>query len=336
MADLVAAPDSAEGPTAAPGAFARQMDALMPDPEGRPGRYRAVVDDRWNCPIVPQGGVMAALAARAIADEVGDPGQALRTLTTVFASAVPAGPVTVDVQVLRRGRSVTQALATVRPDGADGADDAHDPGTHSDSDGGHATLAVFGRTRPGFAFTDQRRPDVPGPDESPSFGDGYEPPDGEEPFEVPYWDQVEGRPCLGHAPWDDWVPERSDCAYWYRFAEPPRRPDGTLDPLALVALCDSMPGSVSERLGPNDQRSWWAPSADLTVHVLGESRSEWVLAHLRAHRAGEGYASGELALWDPEAGLVAFATQVMIFTFPEPLAPELLVPVDQRPVTPPA
>ena len=73
------------------------------------------------------------------------------------------------------------------------------------------------------------------------------------------------------------------------------------------------------------------PSADLTVHVLGESRSEWVLAHLRAHRAGEGYASGELALWDPEAGLVAFATQVMIFTFPEPLAPELLVPL--RPTT---
>lgn len=319
-----AAAGQAEGPARPAGAFARQMDALAPDPDGPTGRYRAVVDGIWNCPIVPQGGVMAALAARAMADEIGNPAQALRTLTTVFASAVPAGPVTVDVQVLRRGRSVSQALATVRPEGG------------AEAGGGHTTVAAFGRTRPGFAFTDREPPAVPGPDESPAFGDGYEPADGEEPFEVPYWDQVEGRPCLGHAPWEDWVPERSDCAYWYRFVEPPRRPDGTLDPLALIALCDSMPGSVSERLGPNDQRSWWAPSADLTVHVLGESRSEWVLAHLRAHRAGEGYASGELALWDPEAGLVAFATQVMIFAFPEPLPPELLVPVDQRPVTPPA
>jgi acyl-CoA thioesterase len=126
------------------------------------------------------------------------------------------------------------------------------------------------------------------------------------------------------------VPDRSDCAVWYRWDEPPRLPDGTLDPLALLTLCDTMPSSMRERMGPGQPANWWAPSTDLTVHLLGESRSEWVLAHVRAHRAGEGYGSGELALWDPESGLVAHATQVMFFTFPEPPTPDQLVPFDQR------
>lgn len=295
------------------GAFAQQMAAIAPDPDGVPGRYRVDVDKGWNCPVVPHGGIMAAVAARAMEQEVGDPTQVLRTLTTVFAAQVPAGPVTVDVEVLRRGRSISQATANVRGEGAEA---------------GHTTVAVFGRARIGPALTDRRRPEVPSPDACPSFRDEG-PQDDSEPFEVPFWDHVEGRPALGHAPWDDWVPDRSDVAHWYRFDEPPRRPDGTLDPLALVTLCDTMPSSMGERMGPGGP-NWWAPSADLTVHLLGESRSEWVLAHLRAHRAGEGYGSGELALWDPESGLVAFATQVMIFTYDEPPSPEFLVPFDER------
>jgi acyl-CoA thioesterase len=301
----------------ATGAFAEQLASIEPDPDGVAGRYRVDVDKHWNCPIVPHGGVMASIAARAMELEVGDPAQTLRTLTTVFAAQVPAGPVTIDVGVLRRGRSASQATATLRAEG---------------DEAGHTTLAVFGRPRVGFALTDSRRPEVPPPDQCPSFRDEPEddPRDDVPPFEVPFWDHVEGRPAMGHAPWDEWVPDRSDVAHWYRFDEPPRRPDGTLDPLALVTLCDTMPSSMGERMGPGGPR-WWAPSADLTVHLLGESRSEWVLAHLRAHRASEGYGSGEMALWDPEGGLVAFATQVMFFRYDEPPGPEFLVPLDERP-----
>jgi acyl-CoA thioesterase len=77
---------------------------------------------------------------------------------------------------------------------------------------------------------------------------------------------------------------------------------------------------------------WWAPSVDLTVHVLGDHRAEWVLARNRARHAGDGYASLEVELWDPQAGTIsAYATQLMIFTFPEgPPPPELRVPRDLR------
>ena len=77
---------------------------------------------------------------------------------------------------------------------------------------------------------------------------------------------------------------------------------------------------------------WWAPSADLTVHLLGDHRSEWVLARNRARHAGDGYASLEVELWDAETRtLAAYATQLMIFTFPGgPPAVELRVPRDLR------
>jgi acyl-CoA thioesterase len=295
--------------------FAKQT-TLVAEP-ATPGRYRVDVDPRWNCPSVPQGGMMVAIAAKAMAVELDDPEQRLRSLTTVFAGQVPSGPVIVDVSMLRRGRSISQAIVDIRTPGADA---------------GHTTVAVFGRSRTGFEFTDLRMPEVPPPHECPSFRDPL-PPEAAEFGQRPpfaFWENVEGRPALGHAPWEDYLPTTSDCACWYRFDEPPMLADGTLDTFAVVALCDLMPSSVGERMGPG-QPQWLPPSADLTVHLLGEARSEWLLAHLRARRAGEGYASVEMATWDETGQLVAHAAQVMILAFPDgPPTPEQRVPLDQR------
>lgn len=287
--------------------FAKQMH-VAPDGSA-PGRYTVEVDPRWNCPVNPQGGVMAAIAAAAMAAELDDPDQHLRSLTTVFAAQVPAGPVVVDTTVLRRGRTMSQATATVRAAGAGGAD------------AGHTSVAVFGRERGGFEFTDLAMPDVPRPADCPSFRDP--PPPGTDvgdfadrpPF--PFWEHtVEGRAALGHAPWDDYMPDSSECAYWYRFDEPPVQADGTLDPLAIVTLSDLMPSSVGERMGPG-QPQWYPPSADLTVHLLGHASSTWLLSHQRARRATAGYASIECALWDEGGQLVAHAAQMMFLSFPD-------------------
>jgi acyl-CoA thioesterase len=273
-----------------------------------PGRYVASVDPRWNLRPLPQGGVVTALALRAMEAELGDERQQLRTLHTTFAAQVTDGPVEVDVEELRRGRSMSQLRAEVRNVGARR---------------GHVTTAVFGAARDGFAFTDQGPPaGLPGPADCPSLRDPL--PDDVEAFEpMPFWTQVEGRPALGHAWWERYEPGRAERAGWYRFDEPPMRPDGTLDPLAMVVLCDFMPGAVGEKVSGNGpaERPWFAPSVDLTVHLLGECRSEWVLCHNTARHAGDGYASVDMALWDcgndgtAEPSLVAHATQVCFFTF---------------------
>ena len=273
------------------------------------GRYDATIDPRWNLRPLPQGGIVSAVALRAIAEELDDPDQRLRTLHTTFAAQVADGPVEVDVEVLRRGRSMSHLRAEVR-----------NPGTSR----GHLTTAIHGSTRQGFTFTDLRPPQgLPLPAECPSFRDP--PPDDVEiTFEpMPFWSHVEGRPALGHAFWEQYEPDRAERAGWYRFDEPPFLDDGRIDPLALVVLADFMPGALGEKVGGNgpEERPWFAPSVDLTVHLLDDCRSEWLLAHNCARHASDGYASADMALWDcgpegrDEPVLVVYATQVFFFTF---------------------
>lgn len=271
------------------------------------GCYTAELDAAWNLRPLPQGGVLTALALRAMEAELGHDEQRPRTLHTTFAAQVAHGPLEVNVEVLRAGRTMSQLRAEVRNVG---------------QARGHVTTCTFGARREGFDFTDLRPPaDVPDPPACPSFRDPV--PDDAGAFApMPFWSElVEGRVAYGHAPWERYEPERGERIVWYRFDDPPMLDDGRLDPLSLIVLADTMPGAVGERLGPSD-RFWFAPSVDLTVHLLDDCRSPWVLAHNRARHAGDGYASVDMALWDADARgaghaprLVAYATQLMFFTF---------------------
>ena len=271
-----------------------------------PGRYEGEIDEAWNLRPMPQGGVVTALAARAMSDTLDDPGQVLRTLHTAYVAPVAHGPVAVEVELLRRGRSMSHLRAEVVNQG-----NAH----------GHVTTAVFGAERSGFSFTDLTPPaGPPPPDECPSFRDPR-PPDAAAFQSMRFWEEIlDGRTAMGHPPWEDYVPDRAERMLWYRFDDLPRRDDGTLDQLALLVMADTMPGAVGERLGRQD-RMWFAPSVDLTVHVLDEWRSPWLLGHNRARFAGGGYASVDMALWDlgethrDPPRLVAYATQLCLFTF---------------------
>jgi acyl-CoA thioesterase len=272
------------------------------------GGYHGHIDAAWSLRPLPQGGFVTAMALRAMAAELDDPGQRLRTLHTTFAAQVTDGPVEIDVELLRRGRSMSQLRAEVRNPGAER---------------GHLTTAVFGSPRRGFGFTDLRPPaEIPRPEDCASFRDPL-PPGVELEFEpMPFWDELlEARPFLGHPPWEDYVPDRAEEALWYRFDQSPWLDDGQLDPFALVVMADTMPGAAGEKVG-RDVGRFFSPSVDLTVHLLAECRSPWVLAHATARHAGDGYCSGDLALWDlgpecrDEPRLVAYATQVYFFVFP--------------------
>jgi acyl-CoA thioesterase len=103
-------------------------------------------------------------------------------------------------------------------------------------------------------------------------------------------------------------------ATWLRFDSPPQLADGAIDPLGVLTLADRMPGCVAEGLG-HQGPPWFAPSADLTVHLLEPLRTKWLLAHDRARWADDGWASAESVLWDENGTLVAYATQMMLFTY---------------------
>lgn len=263
------------------------------------GRYRTFLDDSWNLRPLPQGGVIAAIALRAMSEELDSPSQTLRTMHTLFVGQVADGELEIEVEVLRRGRSMSHVRAHVR-----------NPG----SPNGHITTAVFGGSRDGFEFTELRPPTVPPPDECPSFRDP--PPLGVPRFEPnPFWaTRVEGRAGTGVAPWEVVDNRTAEQAIWYRFDETPWIDDGArIDPFAVVLLADTMPGAIGQRLGLTD-RPWFGPSVDLTVHLCADCRSPWILGHNTARWAGDGYASVDMTLWDGDT-LVAYATQTSFFTF---------------------
>lgn len=281
--------------------FARQLELVS---EGA-GRYAVGLSEEWNCPLVPHGGVVTAVACRAMERELGEPAQRLRSVTACFAGQVRAGPAVAHVRVLRRGRSMSQLTVDLINVG---------------EPAGLTAVAVFGADRPGFEFTDVVAPDVTGPEGLPHFRDPR--PDEAGRLHFNFWDHADGRPATGHAPWEQYVPTTSEHCNWLKFDEPALRDDGSWDPLAVAALCDTMPGAVHERMGPG-LPPWLPPSADLTVHLLGEARAEYLLARNRARHAGDGYASVEIELWDPTEGLVAYGTQMMFFSFPDgPPSPE--------------
>lgn len=289
------------------------------DRDDRAGRWLANIDDIWVAWAVPLGGTSAAVAAEAMAAElsVNHPaaeGQRLRSLHCVFAAPVPAGPVVADVNVLRAGRSQSQVQSTL-----------HGPGETA----GLTAVAAFGATRPGYAFRGSRPPEVPPPEDCPSWRD---PPPPEADWNAegrpPMWEElIEGRAALGLPPWDPSPRSDAESAAWFRFDQPPPAGPGGTGPSPIVVLSDLMLGGIGQRLGRTDEE-WFGPSVDLTVHLVAPPRPGWILSHNRAHVAGDGYASLETTLWGPgatpgELEMVAFATQQMYFWFPDgPPPPE--------------
>ena len=197
---------------------------------------------------------------------------------------------------------MSQLTATVRSPGASA---------------GLTAVAVFGADRRGYEFTELVFPEVDGPEGLRSYRDPV--PEGVD-FEftrdpMRFWeDVIETRPATGRPPWEPFETGPAEIVYWYRLDDPPVGDDGLLDPASSIVVCDTMPGAVSRRLG--DEENWSAPSADFTIHLFEPARPGWLLAHNRARHAGDGYASVDMALWDPsDRHLVAYATQMMFFAF---------------------
>ena len=208
-------------------------------PSGAAGRVLGEIDESWSLRPLPQGGVVSALAARAMTTELADVDQSLRLLHTTFVAPVSTGPVEVEVEILRRGRSMSHARAEVRNPGA----------TH-----GHLTTTVFGVPSRGFSTSPTSSPlwarclrPKPRSSRDPVTGGGG---------------ALSAHPVLGPtpgragAPWvtrprEEYEPDRAEHATWYRLDEPPVDADGVLDPLALIVCADSMPGRSPRSSAPS-------------------------------------------------------------------------------------
>jgi hypothetical protein len=126
-----------------------------------------------------------------------------------------------------------------------------------------------------------------------------------------FFENFDTRLALGNPWWTDgWKPGPARLVRWFRYKVPQLLPDGRFDPLAIPPIADTMPPSLTQKLGP-DRKPFSAPSLDLTIHFLEDTTAEWLLTDVHARWAGFGYATADITIWDQNGKPIACGTQMM-------------------------
>ena len=245
----------------------------------RTRRYSADIDGTWWIVAGPNGGYIGAIVARAVMDAAGSERRRLRTLHLQYLRRPVEGPCEVAVEVIRHGRSVSFARASMQQDG-------------------HELVTAAASLAEGF--------------EAPSFDegdgsdfDGWTAADGipadipTGPIEIPLHRQFDYRPHVSGS---------MRVGGWIRFRE-----SGVLDECALVAMTDAWWPPVIAEMHRFD-RPMAVPTIDLTVHLRlrPPADTEWVQAIYSSPLADDGYLTEHARLRVPGTGLVAESTQLAI------------------------
>jgi acyl-CoA thioesterase len=254
-------------------------------------RYTLALSRHWDF-LLPSGGVVTTAALRAAEHAVGDATYRLVSATAIFCEPIQPGAIELDVDVLRAGGAAVQTRTHLRTPGSAGAQ----------------VLATFARDRPGPDVRGARMPQVPPPGECADLlvDDGKNP-----HHRAPFFRNVDMRLGRGDRLWTgEFRAGPARYARWFRYRRPQRDAAGRFDRLAHPPIADTMPAALTQALGPGPYR-FYAPSLDLTLHVVDDTEREWVLVSAYVRRARAGWAIGEAELWDDTGRLLAFATQAM-------------------------
>ncbi len=278
----------AQGHDAAVSADCPLLEAIELKPNGE-GRYLGQATHDWSF-FAPSGGVLMSTALLGARRTLNQPEQTLCSATAVFAEAVREGPIDVTAEVWRQGGGASQLQSAL-----------YQATEHP----ALRVLSTFARARDGVVLSDATYPDVPHWSDCPEWPHPPNKP-------IPFFGNFEERKALGHA-WSetDWPAGPPRYARWMRYLQPPRSDDGTLDVLAYPPVIDMMPPSVLQGLLPGE-RAFLAPSLDLTVHIYGTTKRDWLLMFGRCRQTKNGLASAEIEVWDEDKQLLAYGTQQMM------------------------
>jgi acyl-CoA thioesterase len=245
---------------------------------GADGRWRAQVKEHWFVQRGPNGGLVAALATRALIEVAGGEERAPRSLTLHYLAPPEAGEIEVHAAVERAGRTTTFAWLRVLQHGVTVA----------------YGLGCCSAWREGQPEWDELvRPDVARPEEIASLEDA----DGLPRFLTNYEMRPLAAPRVGA---------------WMRTAQP--RP---ADPVLLAALTDAwVPAAFSHMQHPTfvptiDLTIHWraAPGVPAGEHP-------WVLGVFTTRLGAGGTWEEDGELWSEDGVLLAHSRQLAIVRGP--------------------
>lgn len=256
---------------------------------GSRSTWSTTVSDRWNIGERPNGGYALAIAARAIASALPDHPHPF-SITGHFLRPSQPGPAIIEVEVVRTGRKLSTATATLTQDGKDRI----------------RVLGTFGDLRestgPGNANVSNR---IDGqPPELPPIGECIDRgPMGVEGSTVGFRTTTMLHPGTG---WTTGSPRgTATVAAFTSFAD--GRP---ADPLSLLFFADGLPPALFDSL----PERVWLPTIELTVHVRAHPAPGPLRVVMKTRFLIDGYFEEDGEIWDTNDRLVAQSRQFgMVF-----------------------
>jgi acyl-CoA thioesterase len=257
------------------------VTALRARPGGDgPTRYDVDIHPGWSIGGKPNGGYLLAMLARAGCLVVGT--EHPLAVSGHFLRAPDPGPAEIHTEVVRNGRRVSTARASLWQGDRAMLDTLVTSGTLHDVD------ADWSAAPP---------PDMPPPQdcvpaETPSFS-------------VALFDHTE----LVLDPVTAPFPEPSGeplVRFWFRLRDgsPP-------DVLALILAVDSGPPTVF-----NLNKYGWAPTVELTVLIRGLPAAGWLQCEARTTTLADGWFDEQATVWDSTGRLVAQSRQLALTATP--------------------
>lgn len=249
--------------------------AVTPDSAGR---WSAIIPEGWDIFGKANGGVLMTVAARAMAAAADRPDPL--TITAHYLSPVDAGPLTIDVEVVKAGRRLSTVTARV-------------------SQGDRAAVQLLG------AFGDLTkmegpdlitgvRPEFPRPDECPLTGSGFSP---------ALMSQIDVRLVPDDTGFGRGEPHgTATMRGWFRLLD-----NEPIDVFALLLGVDCYPPTIFN----TGLAAGWTPTVELTAHIRRRPVSEWLQCQFTSRYIFGGGLEEDAEIWD-ERGLVAQARQLAL------------------------
>ncbi len=246
------------------------------------GSYAARLDAAWNIGANPNGGYALMPALRAMLDLVPHP-DPLSVTVHFLRPAIADHEAELTAELVRAGRSTSNATATLRQDGALRLV-------------AHAVFGDLDEPAPGAApdpGLTLAPPDVPPPSDCVdrrSLGQG---------LELPILSRLDVRIRPEQVVADPSKPAVVEG--WIRFA------DGTpAEARWLPLFADAFPPALRTRMGPVG----WVPTVEMTVHIRRRPAPGWVLGRFECDDVEGGRMIETGTLWDSDGKVVARSRQL--------------------------
>jgi len=255
------------------------------------GRYGATLDPGWVIGSKPHGGYLLAVLTRAAVAEAAigaaadlpDPA----AVSAHYLSAPDPGPAEITVEVLRQGRTASQARATLYAGGRRCVE----------------ALVTCGKLAPSAPawWAGVTVPDLPPEQDCPPL------PASDPRFTVPVFGEVEVRLDPATAGFGADRPAMAgEIRGWARMAPTPP------DPYAVLVALDILPPAPFD-LGLTGA---WVPTMELTAYLRALPADGPLRVRQRARVVADGRVDEDCHVWDSTGALVGSATQLAAVRLP--------------------